>query len=80
MIIVKDNNKGNEVTNIGPITCLPIMGKLLTNIISEKMYKYLDEEKLLPDEQKGCRRQKRGTKDQLIIDNIVIRNCRRSLK
>ena len=44
------------------------------------MFKPLDEEKLLPDEQKGCRRQKRGTKDQLLIDKMVIRNCRRRLR
>ena len=43
------------------------------------MHKHLDEKKLLPDEQKGCRRQKRGTKDQLLIDKMVIRNCRRKL-
>ena len=43
------------------------------------MYKHLDEEKLLPYEQKGCRRQKQGTKDQLLINKMVIRNCRRRL-
>ena len=63
VLIVKDKDKGNKVTNFSPITCLPIMWKLLTGIISEEMYKHLDEEKLLPDEQKGCRRQKGGTKD-----------------
>ena len=45
----------------------------------EEMYKHLDEERLLPDEQKGCRRQKRGTKDWPFIDKIVIQNCRRRL-
>jgi len=32
---------------------------------------------LLPDEQKGCRRNTRGTKDQLLIDKMVLKNCRR---
>ena len=40
-------------------------------------YEHLEEDNLLPDEQKGCRRNSRGTKDQLLIDNMVIRNCKR---
>ena len=75
----QNKNKGNEVTNFRPITCLPITSKILTDTISKEMYKHLDEEKLLPDEQKGCRRQKQGTKDQLLIDKTVIWNCRRRL-
>ena len=79
LLIVKDKDKGNEVTNFRPVTCLPVMWKLLTGIISEEMYKHLNEEKQFPDEEKGCRRQKRRTKDQLLIDKLVIQNCRRRL-
>jgi len=32
---------------------------------------------LLPDGQKGCRRNTRGTKDQLLIDKMVLKNSRR---
>ena len=53
VLIVEDKDKGNKVINFCPITCLPIMWKLLKGIISEEMYKHLDEEKLLPDEPKG---------------------------
>ena len=73
VLIVKGKDK---VTDCRPITCLPIMWKLLTGVICGEMCKHLNEETLLPDEQRGCRRQKRGTKDQLLIDKIVIRNCR----
>ena len=45
--------------------------------MGDELYKHLEEENLLPDEQKGCRRNSRGTKDQLLIDNMVIRNCKR---
>ena len=31
----------------------------------------------MPDEQKGCRRGSRGTKDQLLIDKAVLRDCKR---
>ena len=44
------------------------MWKLLTGVIAEETYNYLDREKSLPEEQKGCRRASRGTKDQLLID------------
>ena len=79
MLIAKYKDKCNKVTNFRPIICLQIMWKLLTGIISEEMHKHLDEEKLLPDEKKGCRRQKRGTKDQLLTDKMMIQNCRRRL-
>ena len=31
---------------------------------------------MLPEEQKGCRRGSRGTKDQLLIDKTVLKDCR----
>ena len=33
---------------------------------------------LLPVEQKGCRRNSRGTKDQLLIDKTVLNDCEKS--
>ena len=39
----KDPKKGNAVDNYRPISCLPLMWKLITGIISETMYKFLDE-------------------------------------
>ena len=34
--------KGNTVENYCPITCLPLMWKLLTGVIAEEMYDYLE--------------------------------------
>ena len=76
-LIIKDKAKGNDVANYRPITCLPLMWKLLTAIISNEMYEYLEENELLPEEQKGCRRNSRGTKDQLLIDKMIMKNCKR---
>ena len=42
--------------------------------MGDKLYKHLEEDNLLPDEEKGYRRHSRGTKDQLLIDKMVIRN------
>ena len=67
-LIPKDESKGKEVSNIRPITCLPLMWKILTGIISEEVYNHFERESLFPDEQKGCRRNSRGRKDKLMID------------
>ena len=45
--------------------------------MGDELYNHLEEKNLLPDEYKGCRRNSRGTKDQLLIDKLVIRNCKR---
>ena len=74
----KDRTKGNAVDNYRPISCLPLMWKLLTGIISEHLYRYLEEEKILPEEQKGCERNSRGTKDQVLLDKALIRDWKRS--
>ena len=51
--------------------CLPIMCKVFTGILAGQVYGHMEREKLLLDEQKGCKRQSRGTKDQLMIDKMV---------
>ena len=45
-------------------------------MLSEDMYGFLDENDLLPDEQKGARKQPRGAHDVLFIDKMVMRNAR----
>ena len=66
------------MTNFRPTTCLPMMWKLLTGMLDE-MYKHLDRRKLLLEEKKGSRKDSRGTKDQLLIDKMIIKNCKRRL-
>ena len=43
------------------------------------MYGHLSFQELLPNEQKGCRKNSRGTKDQLLIDKAILKNCQRRL-
>ena len=62
-MLQKDKSKGNVASNYRPITCLPLMRKLLTGAIADQIYANLDQEKLLPEEQKGCRKGSRGTND-----------------
>ena len=68
----KDPAKGSAVDNYRPISCLPLMWKLMTGMFAEKMYSYLERENVLPSEQKGCCKGSRGTKEQLLIDKMVL--------
>ena len=77
VLIQKDSAKGTVASNYRPIACLPLMWKLLTGIFADKIYDHLLINKVLPDEQKGCRKRSRGTKDQLLIDKVVLREARR---
>ena len=43
----KDPQKGNTANNYRPITCLPLMWKLLAGVIADKMYNYIEREKKL---------------------------------
>ena len=66
VLIQKDKSKGKAVSNYRPIACLPLMWKLLTGIFALKIYDHLHANNSLPFEQKGCRKQSRGTKDQFV--------------
>ena len=72
-LLQKDKSKGNKASNYRPITSLPLMWKLLTGVIADQIYAHLDQEKLLPEEQKRCRKDSRGTNDLLYIDRAVIK-------
>ena len=73
----KDSTKGNAVDNFRPISCLPLLWKLMTGIIAENMYGFLESNNILPNEQKGCKRESRGTKDQLLIDKMVLKDSKK---
>ena len=53
----------------------------LTGILAEKLYKHLEQKKtnLLPREQNGCRKGSQGRKDQLLIDKMIVKDCKRQL-
>ena len=59
-LLLKDKSKGNEVSNHKSITCLPLMWKLLTGIETDETYNHLEENDLLLEKKKGCRRNNRN--------------------
>ena len=76
-LLMKDQQRGATPSNYRPITCLPTTYKLMTRIIACEMQDYLENHGLIPDEQKGNRRNTRGTKDQLLIDKMILKNAKR---
>ena len=75
VLCLKDPAKSNAADNFRPISCLSLLWKLMTGIISESIYGFLDRNGILPNERKGCKRQFRGTRDQLLIDKLVLKDC-----
>ena len=49
-LLQKDKSKGSVVSNYRPVTCLPLMWKLLAGVITDQIYTHLGQEKLLPEE------------------------------
>ena len=67
-LLHKDRSKGNIASNYRPITCLSLTWNLWLGVIADQIYGHLDQQKLLPEEQKRCRKRSRGTNDLLYID------------
>ena len=76
VLLLKDRSEENVVSNYRLVTCLSLIWKLLTDIIAERYVNNLDKNDLLPEEQKGCRRNSRCKKDQLLIDKAITKNHR----
>ena len=76
-LVQKDPEKGNAANSYCPIECLPLMWKLLTSVLMEKVYAHLSEKNVLSDEQNGCRKDSLGTKDQLLIDKQILKHYKK---
>ena len=76
-MIQKDLERGNAANNYRSVACLTLMWKLLTSVLVEKVYPHLSEKNVLPDVQKGCRKDSRGTKDQLLINKQILKHCKK---
>ena len=72
ILIQKDPSKGTAPNNYRPITCLPMMWKILTAQIREKIFYSLTNGGLFPGEQKGCGKGSRGTAELLYIDQHIL--------
>lgn len=78
-LLSKGKETGNP-RNYRPITCLPTTYKILTAALTNRIYDHLLRNKILPAEQKGCRRTSRGCKDQLLVSKMVVSMAKTQLK
>ena len=51
VLCMKDPIKDNAADNFRPISSTPLMWKLMTAIITESMYRFLESNMVLPNEQ-----------------------------
>ena len=52
----------------------------MTGVIADQIYAHFDQDKLLPEQQKGCRKGSRGTNDLLYISSAVIKEVKSKSK
>ena len=79
-LIQKDPLKETAQDNDRPITCLPIMWKILTAQIRDEIYFSLTNRELFPEEQKGYRKGSKDTAELLYIDQHIVNEIKTSRK
>ena len=79
-LIQNDPSKGTAPNNYSPITCLPMMWKISTAQIREKIYYSLISRGLFHNEQKGCRKGSKGTAELLYIDKHILNESKNRRK
>ena len=79
-LIKKDLSKGTAPNNYRPITCLPMIWKILTAQIREEIHYSLTSCGLFPDEQKGYCKESRGTVELLYIDQHILNESKNRRK
>lgn len=65
----------NDPSKYRPITCLQTLYKIITACIAKLINNHIETHKILNEEQKGCKKGARGCKEQLIIDQIVLKQA-----
>ena len=58
-----------------PITCLPTIYKIITLLITQKINTHIENNNIIAEEQKGCRRGHMGCREQLIIDSTITKHA-----
>ena len=66
--------------NYRPIACLPTTFKILTSVITDRLYSHLEKEAIMTPEQRGGKKDCYGCKDQLVINNAILKNYKKRKK
>ena len=75
-LLVKSNDTKDPET-YRPIACLLTTYKLLISVLTDRTFTPAKKNDLFPLEQKGCRRDSYGCKDQLMINKMIFENCKK---
>ena len=75
--LLAKNNDTKDPKNYPPTTCFSTTYKLLTSVLTDRTYSLLEQNDLFPLEQTGCRRGLHGCKDQLMINKMILENCKK---
>ena len=63
--------------NYRSIMCLPTTFKILMSVITDRPYNHLEKEAIMTPEQRGGNKDCYGCKDQLMINNTILENCKK---
>ena len=44
-------------------------------MLAEDLYLHMDDQQLIPEGQEGCKKRSRGTKNHIIIDEVILKQC-----
>ena len=66
--------------NYRPIACLATIFKILKSVITDRLYSHLEKEAIMTPEWRGGKKDCYGCKDQLIISNAILENCKKRKK
>lgn len=76
-LLPKDHDTANPA-KYRPITCLSSLYKVLSSVITRKVQEHCDAYLVMTEEQKGCRKNTQGCKDQVIIDAVIVGQASRN--
>ena len=60
-----------------PIACLPTTFKVLPSVITDRLYSQLEKKAIMTPEQRGGKKDYYGCRDQLMINNAILENCKK---
>ncbi|KAL1448377.1 hypothetical protein WDU94_008928 [Cyamophila willieti] len=60
-----------------PITCLQTFYKIVTSCITNILNTHIDNQNIMTEEQKGCRKGAKGCKEQLVIDSVILNHAQK---
>ena len=76
-LLIPKNEHTEDPSCYRPITCLPSIYKILMSCITKLIQNFISDHNIIAEEQKGCKRNRKGTKDQLLIDSIILEQSKK---